>query len=84
MDKKLNDIEFVFNTWSEEITNDEFAETLGRRLKEINKEITISAKNDVFTIKYHEIYKKKILEEIENYSGGFFNIFKSTIRYIDN
>jgi hypothetical protein len=79
---KFKSLEFEFRTWSEEITNNEFSNPLGKRLKLINEEININAKDNIFTIKYPECFEYQILKEIEDYSGPFWTIFKNSIKFI--
>ena len=73
-------LSFVFNTWTEEFTNEEFMMPLGRRLKQINQEIEIDAQNNVFTITFESKYENELLSELEAYSGtSLFDRFKNTI-----
>ncbi len=68
---------FVFNSWSQEITNIEFSETLSKKLKQINQGIEISFINDVFELSYDSKLESQVLSEIEQ--DAFFDIFKDTI-----
>jgi hypothetical protein len=77
MNNKSKQMTFVFNSWSQEITNIEFSETLSKKLKQINQGIEISFINDVFELSYDSKLESQVLSEIEQ--DAFFDIFKDTI-----
>ena len=71
-------ITFMFSSWEEEITNEEYADYLQENLKAIHSNILISANSNKFKIQSDLQHKDAVLKVIAE--AGYYEKFKSSIK----